>query len=527
MAPQIAVYDAPEAGLRPTEIGVDATAAAARRVGAAYSESAQLTKEAGARIGSAIETAGKQAVDHITSAQVNLGAAAFAGIVNDKTKEWHDINQAAGANGLANDPSVAKNFLDGLETKLQEFKGGFLTAGGQQWAEQHVESLRNHFYQKTAADQTTAANQAFAVNANNTVNGLTNAAFWGGGAKADVDKQLGYLETSGLPRDMIEKSKAQIIRAGAMGGIKQNATVPDWVKEKPYSQYIDAADLKHLETAERQQQTQNRVVQKQQELYTKQENVQAVKDAHQQNRDENTVLDTSTGHYIINPAYFVNADKIRKMPEGKDQGEHDIAWGRAERDRKAPTVASNPDVHSDLLDRMVGQTDNPTTKIQIDLAENRNEITARDAQKMRRLLTDYTSLRDPVTKAALDGAKALLGTDPVGRGNYAQFAQNFIPQYQALPPEQRAGALDFTNKDSLISKMMKPLQRDLATKAIDKVMQGAPQTAGAAPAAFTPPPGSSFNAARKQYMFPDGSIHDLTGAPINARPAIPTVPASQ
>ena len=237
--PQIAVYDAPDAGLRPTETGITATAAAARHVGAAYSESAELTKGTGARIGSAISCGGKQVADHITQAQISLGAAGLAGLTNQYTKEWHDINKTANPN----DPTVAPNFLGKLEGELQTFKKGFFTAEGQQWAESQVERFRSQMYKQTAADRAAAEGQARVINADTAKTGNANSAFWAGTEQGTRDA-INRWKATGLPKAVIDDGISEIASKGALGANqKANAQVPEWIKKEEFSKYVDAEKL--------------------------------------------------------------------------------------------------------------------------------------------------------------------------------------------------------------------------------------------------------------------------------------------
>ena len=236
--PQIAVYNAPDQGLRPSEIGIDATAAAARRVGAAYSEAAQLTKDTGARIGGAIKSIGDQATDFITNNQKSLGSAAFAGMSNQYAQEWHDINKTANPN----DPTVAQNFMQRLEGDLQKFKSGFFTEAGQQWAESQIDGFRKHMYQKTTADRTAAAGHAAVVNADTAKTGNANSAYWDGTENGTRDA-VNRWKASGLPKDVIEAGIPDIVGKGALGAIKANAQVPEWIKKDEFKPYVDAEKL--------------------------------------------------------------------------------------------------------------------------------------------------------------------------------------------------------------------------------------------------------------------------------------------
>jgi len=246
--PQIRQFTAPEGlGLQPTEIGVHATEAAARRVGAQYSEIAQLKKEAGRDIGAGIAFAGQQATEWLERKEISQGAAAFAGLMNSKTKQWQETN----TNADPNDPTVAKNFQDSVAADLDKFRSGFLTRAGQQWAEAHAQKLEQHFFHKSTADRANAAGHAVKLNAARTVEGLANAAMWDGGTEVGLRTALSTLETSALPKDVIEEGKKTIIARAAHGYIQTNAALPDWVKKEEYRGYVDARVLKQMEVAER------------------------------------------------------------------------------------------------------------------------------------------------------------------------------------------------------------------------------------------------------------------------------------
>lgn len=527
--PQITEYTAPEnIGLRPTEVGVHATEAAARRVGGAYSEAAQTTKEAGQRIGAGIAAAGEQVAEWQARKEISQGAAAYAGLMNEKTKQWHETN----TNADPNDPTVAKNFQASVEADLAKFKSGFLTQKGQDWAEAHVQSARNHFFLRSAADRSTAAGQAVQVNAEHTVNGHANAAYWSGGTQEGVDKAMGDLRTSGLNAKTVEEGLEKVVTNGVLGGIRANSTIPEWAKDAKYSKYLDAAKLDALKKAEEHQQKYDSALAKQQEAQTKRENTQAVESAAQENENKNSTFDPATNRYVYTNDYLKNAKIIQGMPEGLKTGEAMIAKVQRQQDKKPPPLKDNPEVHDDILNRLTHQTDRPVTNVEIDVAEAKDQLTSASAKKLKTLQHDLTVApikNDPMTVATLDAVKKLIGTDAVGKEKYAGFIHNFVPQYLALPADKRPGALNLEDKNSLVSQTMQPLIRDFVTRSIDQKLGGselpgvtdqeAPGIKAAPPGTpgyrfpdkTAPPAGSLWNAARQQYKYPDGTIHDLTG----------------
>lgn len=259
--PQIPQYEAPQGiGLHPSETGINATAGAARRLQGDYSEAAAAKSETGRRFGQDVEVAGDIGVKAIDHQQISEGAKTFAGMTAKKTQEWNDTVK----NADPNDPTTAKKFIEeNLEPALDEFKKGFITEKGQQYAEAHADSLREHMFHKTTADMATLAGEAAVVNTRQTINGLSNT------VRSDptsMDFALQTLETStaGLvdsspnltgtaaakvKTEVLQKGKEAIIKSAALGQIEKTGEVPDWVSDPKYSKYIDGAELKQLAQA--------------------------------------------------------------------------------------------------------------------------------------------------------------------------------------------------------------------------------------------------------------------------------------
>src|SRR4030095_6795283 len=76
-----------------------------------------------------------------------------------------------------NNTSVAGKFnAEVLAPALEKFSGAFNTEGGQRWAEGHVDSLRQHMFQRGAADMSTLAGDAVATNIRRMSNAWSNTA---------------------------------------------------------------------------------------------------------------------------------------------------------------------------------------------------------------------------------------------------------------------------------------------------------------------------------------------------------------
>lgn len=260
--PKIAEFQAPEGlGLRPTEVGITATAAAARRVGAEYSEAAGSKSAAGHMLGSAISVAGEVAVRAIEHREISSGSVNFANFIAAKTKQWEDISKSADPN----DPTVASQFMEGLEPDLDKLKGGMITERGQQFAESHASAFRSHMVNKTAADMATKAGEAAKINAEQTVNALSSAVRSDTsersmdfaiktlegtlGASIDASPNLGGAKAATMRMEITQKGMERLVKSRAMGEIENTGEVPKWISDPKYSKYVNVAELKEFQRA--------------------------------------------------------------------------------------------------------------------------------------------------------------------------------------------------------------------------------------------------------------------------------------
>ena len=158
--PNIRTFDTPALDLRPSEIGVEATAAAARRGGAFYNQAAQAMENLGQHVASTVKDAGDLAINYIEHREISNGAAKLAQIEDGYTGAWQTF--AADPNRDWNDPTVVQQFRAGMEPGLQQFKDSFITERGRDWAEGRVDRFREHMFSKTAADASTMSAAAMA-----------------------------------------------------------------------------------------------------------------------------------------------------------------------------------------------------------------------------------------------------------------------------------------------------------------------------------------------------------------------------
>src|SRR5262245_2134620 len=292
--PNIRAYDPGELALRPTETGVEARAATARRVGAFFNQVAggtevlaretaglgretrqlgqetgalgafkgHLTTQTGARFASALESAGGVAVDYLSHREISQGAKEAARLTSDLTDRWNDSVKGSDPN----DPSVAGKFREEtLEPALDKFRESFKTQKGQAWAEHYTERTRNHFFSTTTADMAKMAAQAIHQNTNQMVTSWTNTARKDpsavpgllDGAETDIasviatSPNLKGADAVKARMAVTEAAKKSIIEAGAVGAAERAAdpqkAVSTFVERWP--QYISAQEADKLTKA--------------------------------------------------------------------------------------------------------------------------------------------------------------------------------------------------------------------------------------------------------------------------------------
>lgn len=257
--PAIREFNSDVNTLRPSETGVESVAQGARRIGALGREAGSELAEAGRAIGGGIKAAGDAAVDYFTHKEISGGAPKFANLQDTLTQQWNDIASKADPN----DPTVAQQFREKVvEPSLEAYRGNFNTEGGQRWAESHIDSLRSHMFEKTAADMSTLSAHAVTVNMTQTANKMSNTAMVDPTSVPHLlDTADGMVDgiVSSAPNlkgadaakarmELTQKMKEGIVRAGAQGAIMR-AEDPDAEAQKwgqQYPDYISGQDLKNL-----------------------------------------------------------------------------------------------------------------------------------------------------------------------------------------------------------------------------------------------------------------------------------------
>jgi hypothetical protein len=463
--PNIQEFDAGNLSLRPTEVGVEAAAGTARRVGMFSdqragaeemlareterlagetsrlgSETATLGAEKGAaladtgrRVGSSIADAGDVAVKYLDHQQISQGAPAFALLMDQKTQEWNDTVK----NADPNDPTVARKFLDNLEPDLTKFKEqGFYTEAGQNWAEAHVDALRQHLTETTQADMANKAKQATDVNLQQMSNSLSSNVY-NDPSKSNLDFSLAAMR-SGLEgmlsshpdlnaaqvgqarTELLQKNTEALIKSSAIGYVAKTGQLPPWINDPKYAPYINGAELKMFEKAAQVQDKANQWTQKQLETAQRKDiEVQSAAEL-SKNWTDNVKYD-ATGQVHVDPKAMQNVIDIETKYPGANtaDSQHMISFLRATQREQREVINSDQTVRGDLLQRF-SSPDKVPTEQEILRAEVLHQLSPQDSREM-------LALQKAITQRP--GGEAL-------KRDHAEFFKQYGP---TIDPEMKLG----------------------------------------------------------------------------------------
>lgn len=254
---EIAQFEAKNVDLRPSEIGVEATAAAARRIGASY-------RQAGANLGGGLAAIGQVADDYATHQDISHGLVAKAGLIADFTQKWNETAK----NADPNDPTVAKKFLNEVvQPSLDKFQGSFATSKGQQWAEGQSATMLDHFFQKTSADMSTLAGQAAVTNSVRQINTYATIASndpsslkfamdnWKQAVEAisTTAPNLTPEAAGRVKTELLQRGLEQIVKSGIQAAIEKNPDAGLKLSKDPeLAPYIKPDEVRQFENYTRQ-----------------------------------------------------------------------------------------------------------------------------------------------------------------------------------------------------------------------------------------------------------------------------------
>jgi hypothetical protein len=466
-------FQAPD--IRPSEIGVESAAAAGRRVGVYGAQIAASKEQEGRDVGQSVKAVGDAAYQQGEHMEISAGTNHGANLIATLNESW---NQTA-KNADPNDPTTAKKWREEtLEPALDQFSRGFITQGGQDWADKFVSQYREHAVVKTAADMSSMAADAVHVNAVKTINGLSAAAFSDPSTSNfardtlahSLDGVIGSSPTlsatdaAKVRTELTEKGEEQIVKSAVMGAIVKGGDWQSIASDPKNAPYINGPEIKQFEAQQKYYQRGEAVAAKQEILLNKQI---AETNAHGAINDswaKNVKVDDQTGRVTIDPQFIRDMValplKNPNAPDAADKARTYVDW--AESQQKPPPRADNPAAIDGLMktisDPAVSLDD---AKIAITKADIQKGVTPETRGQLIQLATDMRNLNNPLLTKTMEAAKDIVepkygghSTDP---GAFAKFYYDFIHnQYLpakvsgTLPPD----ALDMSQPSSMISKAL-------------------------------------------------------------------------
>lgn len=322
--PNISTFNAPDLTIRPSEIGVESTAAAGRRLGVYGNQIAASREQTGQLIGRGIREAGDAAYQQIEHHEISAGAAHGAELIATLNQSWNDTAK----NADPNDTTVAAKWREEtLAPALDQFRSGFMTQGGQQWAERLVDQYRQHAFTKTAADMSSLAGDAAHVNANKTLNGLTTAAFNDPSTLTFAKDTLAHsldgivasspnlsaADAARVKTEMTQKGEEQLVKAAIMGTIVKGGNWQSIANDPKNAGYVNAPEIQAFERSERMYQRMEQADARNARVTNDYINKQNFNDA--ANKLEVSTIPTKPGDPPVLPNdYWDNIKKISVMP---------------------------------------------------------------------------------------------------------------------------------------------------------------------------------------------------------------------
>lgn len=498
-------YEAPSGlGLNPTEIGVESTSAAARRLAAYGNQIADTKNQLGHEIASTVTDVGSVVTNYVDQKDRSDISAAATGVLAKLDQDW---TLRTKGNGLdksdpnyippadPRDPTIAAKFMEqNVQPALDKLNDIPIGANGNKFAEEKIDQIRNHLSQKLTADMSTMAGQAAVLQDRQTTNNLSNLVTTSpdfhsvdmalqmhkeaaAGAKSNPNisgVQAGQLDGH------FQASQEQIVHAAAASAISK-ASDPQAVAAafiKRYPDYIKGDEANALAKAAQTQSKANTLVDKQLEIYQRQQEEQAAKVASAKVVNDNFSADDN-GNITIKPSAAKQAlDIARQYPQaGPAHADAMLKFIQSQQDRERKVV-DNPAVVTDFSNRLF-DPNKPLTEMDLMRASTKGDISNQTYTKFKGMINDLeqTPLKGPVYQSTMKAAHSALvltgvgmpGKDDKGEQNYAMFVQHFIPQYLAasragtLPPN----ALDVNDPKSMISQAMEPFKRTVQQRIQD------------------------------------------------------------
>lgn len=346
-----------ESGLHPSDEGAAAWERAGRQIGASYHQEGQ-------DIGAGVKQVGDAIEQHDTMAEMSKGAADMAALQDTLTTNWNNTAKSADPNNA----NLASDWREKqLEPAIAEWEGGFQTKQGQMWAMEQGDRMRQHLYEKTAADQSTLAGDALVSNLNalqvhasnivrndpssvDAVHGMVDSAIT---ATVNSTPNLSADVASKARTEIADKVHAEVAQSAVIGAADKNPDAARTMLNSPsVTDHLDGSQVKTLES----------YVDGQQRASIEAQKAEAAAQKAQDKQDYDGVVTQITAQTIqpdgsikINPGYFTALTKAAFMPGAGDGSEirSMINFGQEQVKRAAegtPAI-TDPHVYADLKAR--------------------------------------------------------------------------------------------------------------------------------------------------------------------------------
>ncbi len=352
--PNIRQIVAKDVSLNPSETGTTAVVNNARRIAGVYGDIAQMQQQDGRSFNQSIQAAGDVFVQYAEHREISQGSATFAETQATLSQLWNEHAK----NADPNDAETAVRFQkDVLEPALEQWRGAFVTARGQDYAENRVSRLREHMFEKTRSDMATLAGEAAQVNMRTMSNQLSvmvradptsldmalETLNHGVGAMFDSSPNLTGPQASAARTKISQAASEAIVKAAVFGAIEKNPTEGLKLAQDPkYSKYITGMEVGQFEREARAQERMALAEQRYAEM---------------QRKEQKQKLSEDTVKAMVDNLYSPNSTlTIQNVRDAKDQlslqhFEHIL--GMVERRSKPdPRATVSAETSSALLERM-------------------------------------------------------------------------------------------------------------------------------------------------------------------------------
>lgn len=549
--PKIATYDAPDnLGLRPTETGINAVAAAARRVQGEYNEAAASQERIGTMLGRDVAAIGEVAVKYAEHREISAGAANFATLQNGLQRAWDETAKRADPN----DPTIATRFNEEVvEPALAQYGQGFLTDGGQKFAESHVASLRQHMFTKTSSDMSALAGEAAKINFRQTTNALSNTVRSDPasldfslktldssvGAMIDSSPNLTGAQAAKVRGELLQHSKEEVIKNAALGHIEKTGEVPDWVSDPKYAPYVKGDELKQFANAAKFYDRANRSEQRSQRQQADYEAKQDFNVKVNELRLQTMPQDVG-GRPVLPPDYWQKVRDLGSHPGAAlEPGllkslmhEGDAITNRLNKPEPLSAISQRTTI--DLLRRMRATDDSRIEdSAPIYEAYDDGRLSTRDFNFLQRELQATNTPEGRALRATRNDffKRYAIQIDPTMGVGGLEGEKMYQAEQDArrLEGDLRKAGKDpnlvyqpgseyFFGRPENLQKYRPTMQEKTEYDARQKELRtrqgttAAPIPTAPSPSpAFVPPRDWRWNPARRQYMDPNGTIYDASG----------------